>query len=72
LWFRGCSSDTKSPQIAKVTEVKGFSLKKPAHEVVKTEPIVIKGKTIYTRINQSKLIAENEKLKLILLWLMIV
>jgi hypothetical protein len=28
LWFRGCSSDTKSPQIAKVTEVKGFEPKK--------------------------------------------
>jgi hypothetical protein len=63
LW-RGCSSDSKSPQVAKVTvpEVKGnFEPKKPAHEVVKTEPIVIKGKTIYTKnpINQ-KLIAENE------------
>jgi hypothetical protein len=64
LWFRGCSSDSKSPQVAKFTvpEVKGnFEPKKPAHEVVKTEPIVIKGKTIYTKINQS--IAENEKLK---------
>jgi hypothetical protein len=68
LWFRGCSSDTKSPQIAKVTipEVKGkFEHKKPTHEpIYKDSIIIVAGKTIYTKnpINQ-KLIAENEKLK---------
>jgi hypothetical protein len=39
LWFRGCSSDTKSPQIAKVTVPRKeiLSLKKPAR-VIQTEP----------------------------------
>jgi hypothetical protein len=68
LWLRGCSSDSKSPQVAKVTvpEVKGnFESKKPTHEpIYKDSIIIVAGKTIYTKnpINQ-KLIAENEKLK---------
>ena len=69
LWFRGCSSNTPSPQIVKVTvpEIKGkYEAKKPAHEAFSSKmERTATGKEILQVENpiDQKLISENEKLK---------